>query len=56
MNKEDIPKTSFTTMYGNYQFLVMPFGLCNAPVTFQRKMNRIFSLLLVFVCSYILMT
>ena len=39
---EDIPKTSFTTMYGNYQFRVMPFGLCNAPGTFQREMNRIF--------------
>ena len=42
MNLEDIPKTSFTTMYGNYQFKVMPFGLCNAPGTFQREMNRIF--------------
>jgi len=42
MNIEDIPKTSFTTMYGNYQFKVMPFGLCNAPGTFQREMNRIF--------------
>jgi len=42
MNKEDIPKTSFTTIYGNYQFKVMPFGLCNAPGTFQREMNRIF--------------
>jgi len=42
MFHEDIPKTSFTTMYGNYQFRVMPFGLCNAPGTFQREMNRIF--------------
>ena len=42
MNEDDIPKTSFTTMYGNYQFRVMPFGLCNAPATFQREMNRIF--------------
>ena len=42
MNKKDIPKTSFTTPYGNYQFKVMPFGLCNAPGTFQREMNRIF--------------
>ena len=42
MNPKDIPKTSFTTAFGNYQFLVMPFGLCNAPGTFQREMNRIF--------------
>jgi len=42
MDAADIPKTSFTTMYGNYQFKVMPFGLCNAPGTFQREMNRIF--------------
>ena len=42
MNPDDIPKTSFTTAFGNYQFLVMPFGLCNAPGTFQREMNRIF--------------
>ena len=52
MNKEDIPKTSFTTMYGNYQFLVMPFGLCNAPGTFQREMNRIF-FPLIGVCMFV---
>lgn len=38
----DKDKTCFTTMYGNYNFCVMPFGLCNAPATFQREMNRIF--------------
>jgi len=42
MYKDDIPKTSFTTMYGNYQFRVMPFGLYIAPGTFHREMNRIF--------------
>jgi len=52
MHTEDIPKTSFTTIYGNYQFRVMPFGLCNAPGTFQREMNRIF-LPLIGVCMFI---
>jgi hypothetical protein len=42
MKEEDIPKTSFHTHEGYYEFLVMPFGLCNAPSTFQRLMNHIF--------------
>ena len=40
---EDRYKTAFTTHIGMYQFRVMPFGLCNAPATFQRLMDRIFS-------------
>jgi len=42
MYPDDEDITCFTTMYGNYNFKVMPFGLCNAPATFQREMNRIF--------------
>ncbi|KAL0398579.1 UNVERIFIED_CONTAM: Retrovirus-related Pol polyprotein from transposon.6 [Sesamum radiatum] len=42
MRKEDIPKTSFITHSGHYEFLVMPFGLCNAPSTFQALMNTVF--------------
>eukprot|EP00833_Pecoramyces_ruminatium_P018235 jgi/Orpsp1_1/1192267/evm.model.d7180000091854.1 len=42
MHPEDRDITCFTTMYGNFNFQVMPFGLCNAPATFQREMNRIF--------------
>ncbi|GBG87538.1 hypothetical protein CBR_g45596 [Chara braunii] len=39
---EDQYKTAFQTMYGLYKFVVMPFGLCDAPGTFQHAMNRIF--------------
>jgi len=42
MKKEDIPKTTFRTHDGHYDFLVMPFGFTNAPSTFQGLMNSIF--------------
>ena len=38
----DIPKTAFRTQRGQFEFLVMPFGVTNAPATFQRLMNNIF--------------
>jgi len=47
MNPKTIPKTSFTTAFGNYQFLVMTFRLCNVPKTFQLEMNGIFYPLIV---------
>ncbi|MGQ3348719.1 reverse transcriptase domain-containing protein, partial [Bosea sp. (in: a-proteobacteria)] len=40
---EDIPKTAFRTPFGHYEYLVLCFGLTNAPATFQAEMNRIFS-------------
>jgi hypothetical protein len=42
MKEEDIPKTAFRTHKGHYEFLVMPFCLCNAPSTFQSLMNDVF--------------
>ncbi|KAH0636443.1 hypothetical protein KY289_036358 [Solanum tuberosum] len=38
----DIPKTTFRTRYGHYEFLVMSFGLTNAPTVFMDLMNRVF--------------
>jgi hypothetical protein len=42
MKESDIPNMSFRTHEGHYEFLVMPFGLCNAPSTFQSLMNHVF--------------
>ena len=39
----DVPKTAFPTRYGHYEFLVMSFGLTNAPVAFMDLMNWVFS-------------
>jgi hypothetical protein len=38
----DIPKTAFITKYGLYEFMVMSFGLMNAPAYFMYLMNSVF--------------
>jgi hypothetical protein len=41
MHPDDVEKTAFHTHQVLFEFLVMPFGLCNAPTTFQAIMNEV---------------
>lgn len=43
MKMKDVHKTTFRTHFGHYEFLVMPFGLRNAPATVQAMLNSIFA-------------
>ena len=40
IKEEDIEKTTFSTRYGHFEYVVMSFGLTNAPTVFMEVMNR----------------
>jgi hypothetical protein len=42
IHPEDVPKTAFSTRYGLYEYLVISFGLTNAPAHFMYLMNSVF--------------
>jgi hypothetical protein len=42
IRSSDIPKTAFSTRYGLYEFIIMSFGLTNAPAYFMNLMNKVF--------------
>jgi hypothetical protein len=52
LHPDDMEKTAFSVARGHLEFIVMPFGLCNAPATFQRAMDQLLRDLLDFCQPY----
>ena len=50
---EHVERTAFRTKYGTSVYQVIPFGLCNAPATFQKTMCYIFQIMRQFAGAYI---
>jgi len=42
IKESDTYKIAFKTRYGHYEFVVLPFGLMNAPTTFMNLMNNVY--------------
>jgi hypothetical protein len=53
IHPEHVGRTAFKTKYGTYQWRVMPFGLCNAPSTFQRTMDLLLTEFREFMGAYV---
>ena len=54
INNADVHKTAFKCRYGHFEYLVVPFGLANAPAVFSNMMNRVLrSVLDISVISYL---
>lgn len=53
LDPETIPMSAFCTPHGLFQWKVMPFGLRNAPATFERLVKRVLAGLEAFTCSYL---
>ena len=41
LDEDSILKTAFTSLFGKYEYLKVPFGLAQAPVYFQELMNKV---------------
>ena len=52
LNEDSIPQTAFTSLFGKYEYLKVPFGLAQAPAYFQELMKKVLKVL-TFTISYL---